>query len=200
MRQIAYTYNPDIYNQTRIASENHAILANGQLTAGEPVSSTTGASNKPSDKVPTTVSETRGDGATRTFTYNSVTRCSNKDCPPPSDTEPCQPKPSALDGKLLNFTDFLGHTTTLTYEIDDSKASAGFITAVKDANNNTTMYTRSSLSWAILRITHPDLTHIDQTYTDDFAVASEVVRPSRISPPRLTVKCWPVSAQPLLSM
>jgi hypothetical protein len=41
MRQIAYTYNPNTNNQTRIASENHAILANGQLTAGEPVSSTT---------------------------------------------------------------------------------------------------------------------------------------------------------------
>src|SRR5205807_1577302 len=76
MRQIAYTYNADISNQTRIVSENHAILANGQLTAREPVSTTTGAL----DKGTTTASETRGDGAPRTFNYNSVARCSNKDC------------------------------------------------------------------------------------------------------------------------
>jgi hypothetical protein len=30
-----------------------------------------------------------------------------------------------------------------------------------------TTYTRSSLSWGIVRITHPDLTHIDQTYTNE---------------------------------
>src|SRR5207245_6497007 len=119
---------------------------NVHRTVDKTVDTTPGASNKPSDKVPTTVSETRGDGAARTFTYNSVTRCSNKDCPPPPDTEPCQGEPAPLDGKLLNFTDFLGHTTTLTYETDATKKSAGFITGVTDPNNKTTTYARSSLS------------------------------------------------------
>jgi len=163
MRQIAYTYNADINNQTRIASEHHAIVANGQLTAGESVSATTGAS----DRGTTTASEARGDGATRTFNYHSVARCSDKDCPPPPDTEPCQPNPSALDGKLLNFTDFLGHTTTLTYETNDLAAAAGFITGVTDPNGHTTTYVRSNLSYAILRITHPDGTHIDQSFVDE---------------------------------
>src|SRR5207244_3024181 len=152
----------------RIASENHAILANGQLTAGEPVSTTSGAPDKPSKTVPTTVSETRGDGATRTFTYNSVTRCfEHGDCPPPPDTEPCHDEAQPLDVKLLNFTDFLGHATTLTYETDATKKSAGFITGVTDPNGHTTTYVRSNLSYAILSIVHPDLSHIDQTFIDE---------------------------------
>src|SRR5438874_9710752 len=79
--------------------------------------------------------------------------------------EPPPPRPT--DGKLYNYTDFQGHSVGLTYESDDTKASAGFITAVTDANNHTTTYTRSTLSYAILRITHPDGTHVDQTYTDE---------------------------------
>jgi len=157
MRQIKYQYYTS-GNKTRISSENNFVT-------GEAVSTITGVSSNGT----ATATETRGDGATRTFNYNSVIRC--MDCPPP-DTDNCNP-PMPLDGKLANYTDFLGKTTTLTYESDDTKASAGFITAVTDANNNTTTYTRSSLSWAILRITYPPTpsepqgSHIDQTYTDE---------------------------------
>src|SRR5207248_2811113 len=70
-------------------------------------------------------------------------------------------------GKLHTYTDFQGHTTTLTYSDGSGDGAPGFITAVTDANNHTTTYTRSAVSYAILRITHPDSTHVDQTYTDE---------------------------------
>ncbi len=168
MRQIAYTYtnpsdqtNPG-HNGTRVLSENH-LLPNGQI--GEMVSTIAGLSENGTS----TSTETRGDSRTRSFTYNSVTRCIP--CPPP-DTDPCADS-QPLDGKLLSFTDFQGNSTVLSYETDATKPSAGFITAVKDANNNTTTYTRSNLSWAILRVTHPPTasepqgSHIDQTFTDE---------------------------------
>src|SRR5438093_9734687 len=108
MRQIAYTYNPDRNNQIRIATENHAMLVNGQLVAGEAVSSIAGVGRTST----TLATETRGDGAARTFNYYSATRCTNKDCPPPPDTEPCHAEPEPTDGKMSSFTDFLGHPTT----------------------------------------------------------------------------------------
>src|SRR4029077_849976 len=61
----------------------------------------------------------------------------------------------------------------LTYEPDTTKSSAGFITAVQDANSNTTTYTRSSISWAITKITHPPTasepqgSFITQEFTDE---------------------------------
>src|SRR6266513_4692003 len=149
MRQIAYKYYTT-GNKTRISSENH--LVNG--VASEAVSTISGVSSANST---TNATETRGDGAQRNFFYYSVPRVG--DC---TGQEP--PEIAPTDGKLYSCTDFQGHPTTLTYETDATKASAGFITAVKDANNNITTYTRSSLSWAILRITHPDGNHIDETY------------------------------------
>lgn len=151
MRQIKYQYY-STGNKTRISSERNSVI-------NQAVSTITGVSSNGT----ATATETRGDGRTRTFNYYSVERC--MDCPPP-DTETCNP-PMPLDGKLQSFTDFQNHATILTYEADDTKPSAGFITAVKDANQNTTIYTRSNLSWGILRITHPDGNHIDQTYTDE---------------------------------
>jgi len=157
MRQIKYQYY-GTGNKTRISSENNFT--------GEAVSTITGVGN---NNGTTTATETRGDGPTRTFNYYDVNRC--QDCPPP-DTGICMP-PEPTDGKLQNYTDFLGHTTTLTYETDATKPSAGYITAVTDANGNTTTYTRSNLSWGILRVTYPPTpsepqgSHIDQTYTDE---------------------------------
>jgi RHS repeat-associated protein len=150
MRQINYQYYTT-KNKTRVLSEQH-------LPTGNTVSTIAGVGNNQTNSA----TETRGDGPTRTFNYHSTPPC--PDCPPPGG-ECIDPMP--LDGKVSSYTDFQGHTTTLTYETDSSKASAGFITAVKDASNNTTTYTRSTLSWGILRITHPDGNHIDQTYTDE---------------------------------
>ena len=91
-----------------------------------------------------TRTEARGDGPTRTFTYGgSPGGVSN-----------------GATGKLINYTDFDGHTTTITYP-------TGFIGSVTDTNGHTTTYTRAQYSWGILRITHPDASHIDQTFTDD---------------------------------
>jgi RHS repeat-associated protein len=159
MRQIAYTYQSSANgkNGTRILSESH--LVNGQ--AGEAVSTITGLGT---DNNPTiTATETRGDGPTRTLTYYKSAR--TIDCIQCTEAGPPDPQPT--DGKLQTYTDFLGHTTTSTYETDITKPSAGYITGVTDANNNRTTYTRSGLSWGILSIIHPDLSHIDQTYTDE---------------------------------
>jgi RHS repeat-associated protein len=151
MKQIAYKYAAT-GNKTRISSENH--LVNG--TAAEAVSTLTGSTPQT-----TYETETRGDGPQRSFTYHKGTGQGGA-C-----VGAVTPTPAPMDGKLTNYTDFQGHTTTLTYETDSSKAAAGFITSVTDANNHTATYTRSALSWAILRITHPDGNHIDQTYTDE---------------------------------
>src|SRR5207249_3298291 len=76
-------------------------------------------------------------------------------------------------GKLYSYTDFLGNSTTLTYETNQYAPSAGFITAVTDVNGNTTKYTRSNLSWGILKITYPPTpsepqgSSISQTFTDE---------------------------------
>jgi RHS repeat-associated protein len=148
MRQLAYSYYP-LHNKTRVSSEKN-------LVTGEAVTTITGVQQTGT----TTATETRGDGATRNFNYYSVDRC--PDCPPP-DSEPCQ-DPTPTDGKLSSFTDFFGHTTTLTYETNDLLASAGFITAVTDANNHTTTYTRQTGSWGITKITYPDGTSIEQTF------------------------------------
>jgi RHS repeat-associated protein len=110
---------------------------------------------KPSGEVVSTIGssisnpcfETRGDGATRRFTYgNGISAV------------------SGTRGKLLNYTDFEGHTTTLTYEPDSHSVSWGFINSVTDANGHATTYTRQANSWGIKTITHPDGSHIDQTY------------------------------------
>ena len=78
-----------------------------------------------------------------------------------------------LDGKLISFTDFQGHPTSITYSDGSTDGAPGYVTAVQDANLNITTYTRSQVSWAILRITHPPTasepqgSHIDQTFTDE---------------------------------
>ncbi len=136
------------------------------MVTGEAVSTIAGGANQNTQQV----TETRGDGATRSLYYYKGAGC--RDCPPP-DTDPCSRDPVPTDGKLSSYSDFLGNTTILTYETDYAKPSAGFITAVTDVNLNTTTYTRSALSWAILRVTYsptpsePQGSHIDQTFTDE---------------------------------
>jgi RHS repeat-associated protein len=149
MKQIAYKYAATA-NKTRISSENH--LVNG--TASEAVSTLTGVASTSSTQLTT---ETRGDGPQRNFNYYKVPGSGNCAGQTP-------PDPTPTDGKLYSYTDFQGHTTTLTYETDDTKPSAGFITAVMDANNHTTTYTRQTGSWGVTTITHPDNTTITQKY------------------------------------
>ncbi|HSS96714.1 MAG TPA: hypothetical protein VLK33_06785, partial [Terriglobales bacterium] len=152
MKQIAYTY-PTTGNTTRISSENH--LVNGQ--AVEAVSTLTGVGSSGSTQ---SVTEKRGDSPQRTFSYYKVPNGGH--C---AGVEPPEPQPT--DGKMYSYTDFQGHTTNIGYETDSTKSSAGFITSVSDVNNQVTTYTRSTISYAILRITHPDGTYIDQTYSDE---------------------------------
>src|SRR5689334_21576117 len=99
MRQIAYQYYGG-ENKTRIASEKN-------LVTGEAISTIAGVTNSNAQQV----TETRGDGATRSFFYFKGPSC--RDCPPP-DTEPCTREPIPTDGKLPSYTDFLGNTTSLT--------------------------------------------------------------------------------------
>src|SRR5205814_5501271 len=106
-------------------------------------------------------------------------RCNNKDCPPPADTEPCHDDPQPTDGKMSSFTDFLNHTTTLNYEPDETKQSAGFITSVTDPNGHTTTYELQSGSWGITKITHPDGSTIQQTF---YATGSDIEHDANHSP------------------
>jgi RHS repeat-associated protein len=140
MRQIKYQYY-STSNKTRISSEKN-------LVTGEAVSTIVGVANNNTQGV----IETRGDGATRTLDYFKGPGC--RDCPPP-DTDACSRDPIPTDGKLKDYTDFLGHTTTLTYSDGSTDGAPGFITAVTDANGHTTSYTRQTGSWGITKITYP---------------------------------------------
>ena len=114
---------------------------------------------------PTTYTEYRGDGPTRTFNYTplSISR------PPPE--EECPSINGAAPQQFLqSYTDFRENTTVLGYDTN------WYVNSVRDANNHTTSYTRGPPPNAypgpkgtgqILRITHPDGTHIDYTYYDE---------------------------------
>jgi len=141
MRQIGY--NPD----------NKGAITQETKPSGEVVSSISSTINSP-------CLETRGDGATRSFTYGHGVADGTR-------------------GKLLSYTDFEGHTTTLTYDPDMHSTSWGFINSVTDANNYTTTYTRQANSWGIKRITHPDGSHVDQTFWPNSSEGSPYYLASR---------------------
>jgi RHS repeat-associated protein len=150
MRQILYEYLPHTGQHPRpwilYAEKNINGTAVSTRNLNEP--------DGPESEVPNTVStrETRGDGPSRIFRYGN--------------------------GGVKEYTDFATppHTTYLTYGAF-FQAGERFITEVKDANNHTTTYTRGNpnpqvgsphhIPWAIYRITHPDNSYIDQTFTDD---------------------------------
>jgi RHS repeat-associated protein len=145
MRDIAYTYytGGSESNRTRVATENHVV--NGQ--AAEALTTLQGVANTNS----TLVTEVRGDGPQRTFHYH-------KGVHDPGCTGVEPPDPAPLDGKLLDYTDFQGHTTTLTYD------DGGFINSMTDPNGRTTTYDRQGADWGITKITHPDGSTIQQTF------------------------------------
>jgi RHS repeat-associated protein len=117
--------------------DSEANKVTGEIVSSMTSSGTSGAA-----------SETRGDNATRNFHYASK-----------YEMDP------ALVGKLFDYTDFLGHTTTLEYEMNPDSPTVGFIKKVTDANNHSTSYTRQDNSWGIKTIKHDvDNSTIQQTF------------------------------------
>ena len=109
---------------------------------------------------PTTYTEYRGDGPTRTFNYTalSIGRPPNEDvCPSVNGPAPQQ--------FLRDYTDFRGNSTHLGYDPN------WYVNSVRDANMHTTSYVRGSPPsdggiGEVLTITYPGGSHIDYTYYD----------------------------------
>jgi RHS repeat-associated protein len=83
-----------------------------------------------------THTETRGDGATRTFVYGA------SPAPPSGFSVP-------MPYLLANFTDFEGNKTYLGYD------AKGYLNKVKDARGNITSFSRASKTGNLLTLTHP---------------------------------------------
>jgi YD repeat-containing protein len=108
---------------------------------------------------PTSYTETRGDGPSRTFTYTRLRSLRNTEggtCPDYID-DPHQQM-------LTQYTDFHNHTAYLGYDANL------YVNSVTDFNGHITNYTHGSAPPAgigeIMRITHPGGSHIDYTYYD----------------------------------
>ena len=167
MRQICYDYQ-DQGPHGAITAERYSLngSTNGvqvsKITPSEPSPLGVGAT------FPTTYTETRADGPTRTFNYTalSITRSSGGDpdpCPGVNGWPPQQ--------FLQSYTDFQNHTTYLGYD-----PTTWYLTSVQDANSHTTTYQRGPPPNAypgpkgigqITQIKHPDGKHIDYTYDDE---------------------------------
>jgi YD repeat-containing protein len=80
----------------------------------------------------TTRTETRPDGATRTFTYGATL-----------------PGGAILPYLLKSYTDFFAHTTTLGYDAN------GYVNSITDANTHVTSFTRNPINGKITKVTHP---------------------------------------------
>ncbi len=108
-----------------------------------------------------TFTETRGDNATRSFTYTHMYHCHGTECGVCSDVEANDP-PHQM---LTTYTDFQGRSTVIGYD------SHWYINSVRDANSHTTSYTRGpgppTGIGQITRITHPGGAHIDYTYYNE---------------------------------
>jgi RHS repeat-associated protein len=167
MRQICYDY--------QINGPHGAIIAeryslNGS-TNGAQVSTIDPPAPSPlisGPVFPTSYTETRGDGPVRTFNYTSLHFGRDPDggCPTWAYNPTTNPAPQQF---LQSYTDFStpAHTTYLGYD------GNWYVNSVQDARGNITLYTRGPAPNAypgprgigqILRVTHPDNTHIDYTY------------------------------------
>lgn len=119
MKKISYTFAAAALGQ--IASENYFDGAN----TGAAVSTLT-------VNAPTTRTETRGDGPSRTLNYDS--------------------------GKLINFTDFKGHISSITYD------GNGYVSALTNARGKVTTTLREPIIGAISVLTHPDPEQSNQRF------------------------------------
>jgi RHS repeat-associated protein len=163
MRHICYEYS-DNGAHGAIIAEKYSL--NGS-TNGPRVSKIDPPAPSPISTDPdfdTTYTETRGDTPIRRFNYTPLHLHRF-----PEDTCPTATRGPAQQF-LLSYTDFQGHTTELDYDEN------WYVNSVKDANNHTTLYDHGPPPSAypgprgigqILRITHPDNTHIDYTYYDE---------------------------------
>lgn len=105
---------------------------------------------------PTTFTEYRGDGPTRTFNYTAMRlhRFSDDSCPTSTIS------PYLFQQFLQNYTDFQGNTTYLGYDAN------WYVNSVRDANNHTVSYTRGPPAGIgqITQIMYPGNVHTDYTY------------------------------------
>jgi RHS repeat-associated protein len=91
--------------------------------------------------------ETRGDGPTRTFTFGAYLGTTGVYKP----------------YLLKTYTDFAGHTATLSYDAN------GYVSSIQDFNLHTTSFVRIATTGVITKITHPgDASHIDYVYEDPY--------------------------------
>jgi RHS repeat-associated protein len=144
MRQIQYEYVPDSHGPT------HKILKERNFVTGEIVT------QRGSDGIGG-MTETRGDGASRSFVYAKLQKGIDGICL----------QNNGDGGKLTSYTDFLGHTTTITYiqGDPDTTKNYGFIQSVTDPNGHTTTYERQTNGWGIKTITRSvDGSAIRQTF------------------------------------
>src|SRR5581483_4297938 len=101
--------------------------------------------------------------ATRAFTYAENCTWTHQ----PSDTLECD---DITKGKIIAYTDFLGHTTQISYDENSTNKSVGYISSVTDPNGLLTTYVRATPqhnTWNITQVQYPDGSTVEQTYTDD---------------------------------
>jgi YD repeat-containing protein len=146
MRQISYQYVGGIYSPHGQVVQEKNKGTGQSVSKIDPVLPSTLDKGEP----PSQFTETRGDGPQRTFTYTRFTTLQDPEntsvCPEMTNNNPPQ-------RFLLNYTDFQGHATTLSYDTN------WFVNSVTDANTHTTDYLRGlpppNGIGEILKITHP---------------------------------------------
>ncbi|MBV9008405.1 MAG: hypothetical protein JO354_04450, partial [Verrucomicrobia bacterium] len=158
MRHIAYAY------QTTAAA--HGVITDEVNLDGTSMSNISPQLVRGTLTPTTGFSETRADGATRTFNYSA----SPESTPTQGEPQTC-PDYSSTDGPpgqqvLKSYTDFQGRTTWLQHD-----TTTWFVNAVTDFRgkaqadpNYTTTYVRGPSIGEIQKITHPDNTYIQYTY------------------------------------
>ena len=149
MRQIKYEY--------REGGEHGEIYKEKNYTTGAAVSMI--APDLKSTTDANLFTETRGDGPTRTFTYTPKPHTQGE-------PDPCPQYINTYDtGQqfLLSFTDFQRYPTDIGYDTN------WYINSVTDARGKETKYERGPAPplgiGEIKKITHPDGTYIQYTYT-----------------------------------
>lgn len=153
MRQIQYEYTQDRTGPTHKISKEHNFVTGEMVTQR-----TVGSSGFD-------MTETRGDGASRSFTYAKLLKAIDGTCQ----------LNNGDGGKLTSYTDFLGHPTVISYVQGDPDTTQnyGFIQSVTDPNGHITSYERQpgtagtgmTNTWGITKITHPDGSYIQQTFS-----------------------------------